>query len=443
MRMKWSQLLLPLLVRTNTAQQYQCRNDLERIHDGEEKHEFKRFTMVDRYVYVYTPAKYDRTTKSKVLLAFHDWGEDGKTYTTDSRLKHLADKHNYVIVAPDGQAGENELLSWSFSGSSDGIGSDGKSVTTCNEDAVGGIDGRSDYCEASCAPCKSKCGWTHCLDDDVQFVQDFITGNTGSDSLSDLVCFDPDGIFALGISNGGMFTWELGQNPISAPYVKGIAPIIGLPLCDYNFPQAEGFTVPAISITGEYDTTVMPSKPPFPGSSANTCVTNRDGEEFIYITSHRITTTWAEDETVTGCTVPDRNRFPQDIYEVPGFKKESIKCRTWCKEAGTKAHSVDCNMVKTGHNMNTDAYKAAYKVALSFFDTHFGVVPGVDCSLFTLKNVCNNDQKCYWSKKTKKRCKDAPGDQKCAKYSKKGRKKKCQRAGCVWNGFENCISKYF
>jgi len=46
------------------------------------------------------------------------------------------------------------------------------------------------------------------------------------------LCVDTARIFAAGGSNGGMFTWELGQNPASAATFKAIASLIGLPrLC--------------------------------------------------------------------------------------------------------------------------------------------------------------------------------------------------------------------
>jgi hypothetical protein len=49
-----------------------------------------------------------------------------------------------------------------------------------------------------------------------------------------------------GSTSGGMFTWELGQNAVSAPTFRAIAPVIGLPHRGYLGGPANDKPMPAL-----------------------------------------------------------------------------------------------------------------------------------------------------------------------------------------------------
>eukprot|EP00588_Corethron_pennatum_P008361 CAMPEP_0194290534 /NCGR_PEP_ID=MMETSP0169-20130528/41418_1 /TAXON_ID=218684 /ORGANISM="Corethron pennatum, Strain L29A3" /LENGTH=303 /DNA_ID=CAMNT_0039038133 /DNA_START=169 /DNA_END=1077 /DNA_ORIENTATION=+ len=266
-----------------------CGSSLPEKHDWKTKRSFSRGDARPVRTYsVYTPKKYRRTKKSKVILFFHGWGETGRDYIKINKFRQFAERYNYVIVAMDGLGGSGnwEYPSWTHSGSSDGIGADG-TVTACDTS-----QNSPDYCYTSQCACTNRCGWTQCVDDDVGMVADFLIGGDGTTgSLSDVVCTDPHATFAVGISNGGMFVWNLARDPRTSGRLAGIAPIIGTPHCGYDT-AGENVKVPVLLQVGSDDKTVSANNLPMPGKSSDVCITNRDGDGYNYLSGHRITTTW-------------------------------------------------------------------------------------------------------------------------------------------------------
>jgi hypothetical protein len=122
--------------------------------------------LPDREYRIYTPANYDNNKPTKLILALHGWSLSGKEFFHGSRTG-LADEYNYILVAPHGLG---QTSSWTVPGSSDGLGVDGHSVTTCNVNTV-----PNDTCaQYHNCECKNPCGWTQCEDDDFQFVVDLL-----------------------------------------------------------------------------------------------------------------------------------------------------------------------------------------------------------------------------------------------------------------------------
>lgn len=99
-----------------------------------------------------------------MLLYFHGWGEDSTTFGEYQSWVNIAKEENYVVVVPEGIQN-----SWQFPGSSDGIGSDESSITTCDTRRS-----EPEYCYQGSCPCHTRCGWTQCRDDDLQFALDLI-----------------------------------------------------------------------------------------------------------------------------------------------------------------------------------------------------------------------------------------------------------------------------
>jgi len=63
-------------------------------------------------------------------------------------------------------------------------------------------------------------------------------------------------IWATGCSNGGMFMFELANNPRTAHYLAGIAPMVGLPHNGFNFGPASPMSM--VGMWGLNDKTVPP-----------------------------------------------------------------------------------------------------------------------------------------------------------------------------------------
>lgn len=75
--------------------------------------------------------------------------------------------------------------------------------------------------------------------------------------LEKKLCVDLDRIWASGCSNGGMFTHELARDSRTARFLRGIAPIVGLPHWGYSSgPLVEGISY--FGMFGVDDGTVPP-----------------------------------------------------------------------------------------------------------------------------------------------------------------------------------------
>mmetsp|Transcript_26096 Transcript_26096/g.53427 ORF Transcript_26096/g.53427 Transcript_26096/m.53427 type:complete len:392 (-) Transcript_26096:273-1448(-) len=334
----------------------------------------------DRSYRIQTHATYDASKPSKVVLMFHGWGGSGGSYARGGWAR-FADEHNYIIVAPDGLG---STKSWTFPGSSDGIGQDGTSVTTCDNTKTD-----PNYCDPSC-DCTNRCGWTHCLDDDFEFVVDLIS------DLDNHICVDASSVYAVGISNGGMFAWSLGQNSTTAALLAGIGPIIGLPHHDYNIGSgSSGSDLPVIGVYGSSDCIVPP------GDGLEPYVETCDGEAYRYVDARFIHYTWADNY---GCDVS--GFFPGDeaphIYD--SSRPSDVQCRTHCDPMAGQPMSVDCR-ADMGHSSPT----WTLDVVLTFFDEHAGGVltdaptmspaPSLpsDCTQYQRKPLCERNE-CTWSR---------------------------------------------
>src|SRR5262249_15001388 len=95
------------------------------------------------------------------------------------------------------------------------------------------------------------------------------------------LCVDTTRVFATGGSNGGMFTWELGQNPASAGAFRAIASLVGLPHRGFADPPARKGGMPVLLITGTADPTV----PPGPWESSAATTATKGGAYFSTIAS--------------------------------------------------------------------------------------------------------------------------------------------------------------
>lgn len=340
---------------------------------GEDRHKFARGDgKPNRFYNIYTPKNYVASEgKTKVIFGFHGYSDSGKYYThPEGRYKkrtakflELADKYNYAIVGFDGITGlggedgvsDHEIYrSFTSGGTSTGLTPDGE--PTCDltmewnkpEKVVDG-------CYTSQCECANRCGYSHCGDDDIQMIADFI--NSGE--LSKKLCYDEDAIFATGNSNGGIFTWNLGQDERTAKLFAGIAPTIAAPVCGYDF-KTNKASVPAISFVGTKD----PTHPVYQKKPKTKCVQSSKYEGgYRFVSSHQITTVWAKGEP--GCDVADENEFPTRNFEFKGLTK--LTCRTWCE--GNAPFSLDC-FYKAKHDDMPKNDPFAYEAAMMFFDSH-------------------------------------------------------------------------
>lgn len=327
--------------------QQQCQEGLSPSFNNKQI-QFKRPNLTQRKYKLYTPKDYDPTQPSKLAFYFHGWCGVG---TVSDDLQSIADKYNYIVAAPTGLSeGFFECNSWNNYGSNTGF-----DVTGTQPICDTSIDS-PDNCYKSCAPCENRCQWTHCLDDDIEFVRDLILGGDGfENALPDTVCFDPSNVFVLGTSNGGMFTWTLVQDERTAPLLAAGGPIIGSPHFGYDFAPAT--QTPMASFMGKKDTVVPPTNLPFPGQPTDEFASSK-GERYLYLTGPKIMGTWAKAGPDSCSQNVIDGEFPTTIYRLP-----NLDCSTWCE--GNEPYAIDCYF-DAGHIEPKYALEGAFR----FFEIH-------------------------------------------------------------------------
>jgi len=291
------------------------------------------------------PPGYDAARPTRLVLVFHGWGGDESEFLNDPTVLAESNRRGYVVVAPRGIGSgspDRKNNSWTFRGSATGVIDDGAA--------------RAPICDASITPnytypsCSKKlavnsCSWTQCQDDDVEFVRALV------EHLEATLCIDTLHVFAVGGSNGGMFTWELGANPRTSALFRAIAPIIGLPHRGDLRPPAVAGGVPVILITGMSDNVVPPGKWDEPGYTT----TSNENDRFYYTGATAVIRRWS---VAAGCAVEKREQPFSTGHP-------RADCRTYCAASGSAWPRVlDCRAAM-GHDYQLNW---TWKLVTDFFD---------------------------------------------------------------------------
>ena len=293
---------------------------------------------LERTFQVHVPEGYNPDVPAPLVLAFHGWGGNSNEFLGASAVTTEADARGYIVIAPVGIGSgppDRSYNSWAFRGSTTGL--DGSGEPICNDRAT------TDYNYPSCDDvAENGCSWTHCQDDDVAFAVALV------ELARENLCIDPDRVFATGGSNGGMFSWELGQNEASADTFRAIAPIIGLPHRAHLDAPAKDGGMPVLVITGARDRTVPPGDWEDPNYTTTT-----DGDQYYYSGATAITRVWAE---ANGCdaTVPAAS-----VDVLP-----DLDCRSYCGGDGDLPPVLDCR-ADMGHVYQ---FGWTWPLILDFFD---------------------------------------------------------------------------
>lgn len=308
-------------------------------------------SSIARTFRLYVPPSYKRDAPARLVVVFHGWGGDEGEFMDDPNVINEARRRGYVLVGPRGLgsgAPDYSRNSWTFPGSATGLDGDGvnpasagDTATTCNPVTT------PDYTFPSCKSgiARNTCSWTQCQDDDVAFTLALVR------HLKARLCIDPTHIYAAGGSTGGMFTWELGQNPLSAPTFRAIAALIGLPHRGYLAGPGRKGGRRAILITGTSD----PIVPPGAWDDAAYTTSSNDGERYYYTGATAIVKSWS---VAAGCAAANK--------EVPfGRAGSPADCRSYCPVKGARWPAVlDCR-ANMGHDY---AFAWSWKLILDFFD---------------------------------------------------------------------------
>jgi len=317
-----------------------------------------KYQMTDQNVIrayrVFVPSSYRPSTAYPLVMVFHGWGGNENEFLGDKNVTTLADQRGYIVVAPRGLGSaspDSNPNSWSFRGSTTGLSETSEGGAICDPAHT------PNFTYPSCKNiARNTCSWTQCQADDVAFALTLVS------DIESRVCVDTTRVFASGGSNGGMFTWELGQNAASAPIFRAIASLIGLPHRGYLDMPGKTGSMPVLVITGTRDTTVPP------GEWENTSyTTTSDGDRYYYTGASAITQRWG---TANGC--------PYSGAPAASFNTGTTRadCRTYCGRngagwSGGSAGSgwpnvLDCRAAM-GH---TYSLGWSWKLILDFFDAH-------------------------------------------------------------------------
>ena len=175
-----------------------------------------------------------------LLLHFHGWG--GSLTSGQSFHAHGVE-NGYLVASPLGFDDEGtQLTSWNGAGTAASPGPLGPTCYDPNRTfanmcyARSCVHGCTDTCWCARAngflslsphtPCMltlvpAARRWTTC-EDSVQQVAELL------DELERAVCFDPRRVFATGVSNGGVFLYELATSRLASKFAA-FMPIVGLP----------------------------------------------------------------------------------------------------------------------------------------------------------------------------------------------------------------------
>ena len=305
-----------------------------------------QFNNIERAYRVHVPENYESTSASSLVMLFHGWGGGQNEFVGNATVTSEADQQGYILVAPVGLGSgepDNSFNSWTFSGSANGLDGDGGNGI---EGAICDFNNTPDYRYDSCdGIADNSCSWTHCQQDDVAFTVALL------EHVGNRMCVDTDNVFASGGSNGGMFTWELGQNPLTAPLFRAIAPIIGLPHRGYLNGKGKNEDMPALLITGLNDSTVPPGD-----WEDDNFTTTSNGESFYYTGATGITQSWAESH---GCDVTNN----AVVFDANTSEAE---CRTYCSSDTGWPRVLDCRS-DMGH---TYQFSWTWPLILEFFNAH-------------------------------------------------------------------------
>lgn len=226
-----------------------------------------RFPVADtgRSLVVHLPRGFDAARPAPLVFLLHGSGGTGEAILNSSKLADTADRHGFIVVAPDAGIPVERGFVWNIPG-----------VPT----VTGEVPGPDDA-------------------DDVAYL------TTAIDALAQQGCVDTARVYVTGLSGGGRMSSWLGC--VAADRFAAIAPVVGLRAGN---PDEEGPTRPD-------PTTCTPSRPmpvmAFAGDADTVNPIQGGGAGYWSYTMHAAEQRWAQ---INGCAAVRPTRWlSASVYE--------------------------------------------------------------------------------------------------------------------------------
>ncbi len=189
---------------------------------------------LERVYLLYLPSGYDPNTPASLVLSFHGYtGAAGDMVDMNPQ----ADKHGYIGVYPQGSAfasSSGMITSWNDLSCNASPGPEGP---ICADDA-------SPYAFPPECGEPTPCNWCTCHDD-LAYIDQML------DELEQNLCIDLNRVYAMGMSNGGMFEQRLGCD--MADRFAAVAPIAGTLAKGFNCAPDTSTPIAIMNIHGSQD----------------------------------------------------------------------------------------------------------------------------------------------------------------------------------------------
>jgi poly(3-hydroxybutyrate) depolymerase len=279
-------------------------------------------------------------TTFPLVLSFHGWG--GSLESAPELHAH-GRGNGYIVVSPNGYD-DGLGAGW---GSWNGAGTTNFSGT-CYKPPQSTF---GDYCYPSCTECSGGCSWTTC-EDSVAQVMALLREVQASERV------DASRVFATGVSNGGVFVYELAARPEAAKYFAGFLPVVGAP--HHGFNQGPALPVaPFLGLWGGVDTTIPPraniEHAGHPGSAdaaLDTRWLESVGCGWLYTTARATTRRWAARAQCVTDPLPcdDECLGLAGVGNSDAYGNATRDCVVWRKCSGAASTEViECIEVHGGH----------------------------------------------------------------------------------------------
>jgi len=229
---------------------------------------------MDRIYLMHVPTNYDANKPTSVVLNIHGYTDTAGNMESGTGMSYHADEYNYIAIYPQATNFKSEsrlITSWNDLTCN---ASPGPAGPICSENA-------DKYpFPTTCGENVSKeCNWCTCTDD-VGYVNQML------DEVEENYCVDLNRVYAVGMSNGGMFTHRLGCD--LANRFAAIAPVAGSLARGFNCAPDSSDPTSIMQIHGRQDDYVD--------------VTGKESSDgYFYTAMADVMSLWASDES-QGCS---------------------------------------------------------------------------------------------------------------------------------------------